>query len=100
MLQQQQKIMNSYIKFRLPLQQQILLLLLLSGCFFFTFVHPSTIPVVMYHGMGDTAYGSINSIKTYLQNKLPGIYVTSIRVGNTTEEDFLSGYFVNLNEQV
>ena len=57
-------------------------------------------PVVMYHGMGDTAYGSINSIKTYLGQKLPNIYVTSIQMGSNAEEDFLASYFMNLNEQV
>lgn len=57
-------------------------------------------PVVMYHGMGDTSGGSIRSIKTYLEQEIPGIYVTSIRMGNNTEEDFLSSYFMNLNEQV
>ena len=57
-------------------------------------------PVVMYHGMGDTAYGSINSVKTFLESKFPGIYVTSIQMGNNVEEDFLSSYLMNLNEQV
>lgn len=60
----------------------------------------SFVPLVMYHGMGDTAYGSINSIKTYLENELQDIYVTSIQMGNNAEEDFLSGYFMNLNLQV
>ncbi|OTF74466.1 palmitoyl-protein thioesterase 1-like protein [Euroglyphus maynei] len=57
-------------------------------------------PVVMYHGMGDTAYGSINSVKTFLEDKFPGIYVTSIQMGNNAEEDFLSSYLMNLNKQV
>ena len=60
----------------------------------------SSTPVVMYHGMGDTAYGSINAIKDYLEKEISGIYVTSIRVGNNTEVVFLSSYFMNLNEQV
>lgn len=60
----------------------------------------SHVPLVMYHGMGDTAYGSISSIKTYLENELQEIYVTSIQMGNNAEEDFLSGYFMNLNLQV
>lgn len=57
-------------------------------------------PVVMYHGMGDTAYGSINQIKQYLEKELPGIYVTSIQMGDDVAQDLLSGYFMNLNTQV
>lgn len=57
-------------------------------------------PALMYHGMGDTSGGSISGIKTFLEEEIPGIYVTSIRMGNNTEEDFLSSYFMNLNEQV
>ncbi|KAI7694070.1 hypothetical protein SSS_03808 [Sarcoptes scabiei] len=54
----------------------------------------------MYHGMGDTAYGSIDSIRKYLESKLRGVYVTSIQQGRNFEEDFLSSYFMNLNQQV
>lgn len=50
--------------------------------------------------MGDTAYGSIKSIINFLERKFPGIYVASIQMGNNSEEDFLSSYFMNLNEQV
>ncbi|UXI18014.1 RNA-binding domain-containing protein [Sarcoptes scabiei] len=57
-------------------------------------------PIVMYHGMGDTAYGSIDSIRKYLESKLRGVYVTSIQQGRNFEEDFLSSYFMNLNQQV
>lgn len=57
-------------------------------------------PALMYHGMGDTSGGSISEIKTFLEEEIPGIYVTSIRMGNNTEEDFLSSYFMNLNQQV
>lgn len=50
--------------------------------------------------MGDTAYGSINFIIKKLEKELPGIYVTSIQIGDNFEEDFLSSYFTNLNDQV
>lgn len=73
----------------------------LQGLFSSAFAgQASPTPVLMYHGMGDTSGGSISQIKTFLEEEVPGIYVTSIRMGNNTEEDFLSSYFMNLNEQV
>ncbi|CAG2161414.1 unnamed protein product [Oppiella nova] len=57
-------------------------------------------PIVFYHGMGDTAHGSIYSLQKYLESKLTGVYVMSIRMGNNTEEDLMSGFFMNLNDQV
>lgn len=58
------------------------------------------LPVVLYHGMGDTSDGSINPIKDYLEKQLPGIYVTSIRMGKSFEDDLISSYFMNINDQI
>uniref|UniRef100_A0A6G1SCG6 Palmitoyl-protein thioesterase 1 n=1 Tax=Aceria tosichella TaxID=561515 RepID=A0A6G1SCG6_9ACAR len=57
-------------------------------------------PVVFWHGMGDTAYGSINIDRLALQKKFPGMKVFSIQIGNTVLEDEMAGYFVNVNQQV
>lgn len=57
-------------------------------------------PVVFYHGMGDTSHGSIYSVQKHLEERIPGVYVMSIRMGNNTAEDLMSGYFMNLNDQV
>ncbi|KAG9509216.1 Palmitoyl-protein thioesterase 1, partial [Fragariocoptes setiger] len=57
-------------------------------------------PVVMWHGMGDTAHGSIEVIKRSLESKYPGMYVLSIQIGNSVVEDELASYFGNANEQV
>ena len=57
-------------------------------------------PIVFYHGMGDTAHGSIYGVQKHLEAKIPGVYVMSVRMGNNTEEDFLSSYFMNINDQV
>ena len=35
-----------------------------------------------------------------MKKEVPGIYVKSIMFGNTFEEDALSGFFTNANEQI
>lgn len=57
-------------------------------------------PVVFWHGMGDTAYGSINIDRIALQRRFPNLTVLSIQIGNSTVEDELGGYLVNVNLQV
>ncbi|XP_054167911.1 palmitoyl-protein thioesterase 1-like [Oppia nitens] len=63
-------------------------------------VDVSPTPIVFYHGMGDTSHGSIYSLQKWLESKIAGVYVMSIRMGNNTAEDLMSGYFMNLNDQV
>lgn len=57
-------------------------------------------PVVFWHGMGDTAYGSINIERLALEAKFPGMKVFSIQVGKNILEDELAGYFTNVNQQI
>ena len=89
------------------MRRTISIKLLLLVCFYFSLginglisKQNEPIPVVMFHGMGDTAYGSIIVIKKVLESEIPNIYVTSIRNGNNVEEDFISGFIGNLNDQV
>ncbi|KAH9641665.1 hypothetical protein HF086_005111 [Spodoptera exigua] len=58
--------------------------------------------IVLWHGMGDTCCVSfsLGGIKVFLENNIPGVYVTSLRIGNSTVEDFENGYFMNPNYQV
>ncbi|CAH0729913.1 unnamed protein product, partial [Brenthis ino] len=59
-------------------------------------------PIVLWHGMGDTccmAY-SLGYFKTYLEKEIPGVYVQSLRIGNSTVEDLENGYFMFPNAQV
>ncbi|XP_073947134.1 palmitoyl-protein thioesterase 1-like [Choristoneura fumiferana] len=59
-------------------------------------------PIVLWHGMGDTcclAY-SLAAFKFFLKKEIPGVYVNSLRIGNSTIEDFESGYFMNPNKQI
>lgn len=60
----------------------------------------SDTPVVFWHGMGDTAYGSINIDRLALKRKYPNMTVLSIQIGGNVVEDELGGYFINVNHQV
>lgn len=57
-------------------------------------------PVVFWHGMGDSAFGSVNIDRLALQRRYPGMSVFSVQVGNSVLEDVLGGYFVNVNYQI
>lgn len=58
--------------------------------------------IVLWHGMGDTCCMSfsLGAFKIFLEKTIPGVYVTSIRVGNSTIEDMENGYFMNPNKQI
>ncbi|XP_050086112.1 palmitoyl-protein thioesterase 1 [Anopheles aquasalis] len=64
-------------------------------------VLPEKLPVVLWHGMGDTCCFpfSVGGFKKFLENEL-GIYCKSIEIGNSIVSDFKSGYFVHPNKQV
>ncbi|XP_061378239.1 palmitoyl-protein thioesterase 1 [Danaus plexippus] len=59
-------------------------------------------PIVLWHGMGDTCCMSfsLGGFKTFLEGQIPGVYVLSLRIGNSTIEDYENGYFMNPNKQV
>lgn len=57
-------------------------------------------PVVFWHGMGDTAYGSLTAERIALQKRYSNISVLSIQIGENMFEDELAGYLVNVNHQV
>jgi len=52
-------------------------------------------PVVMWHGMGDDCCNpeSMGYIKSVIEKYLPGVYVFSIEIGNSPEEDQMNGFF-------
>ena len=52
--------------------------------------------------MGDTCCFpfSMGKIKSDLEKLIPGIYVLSIRIGDSTEADELHGFWGNANDQV
>lgn len=62
----------------------------------------SALPIVMWHGMGDTCCFpfSLGSIKKLLQEKIENVYVKSLKIGGCLVEDYESGFFVHPNKQV
>ncbi|TPX38959.1 palmitoyl[protein] hydrolase [Synchytrium endobioticum] len=58
-------------------------------------------PVVLYHGLGDTANGQgMTTIKETIENELPGIYVKNIQIGENDREDRDFTFIDNANRQV
>ncbi|KAK1126130.1 hypothetical protein K0M31_004771 [Melipona bicolor] len=68
----------------------------------FNGVRADSLPVVLWHGMGDSCCFSfsLGAIKKLIENTIPGIYVYSIRLGNNEIEDVEHSYFGKVNEQV
>ncbi|KAI5621514.1 palmitoyl-protein thioesterase 1 isoform X1, partial [Silurus asotus] len=62
----------------------------------------NTIPLVMWHGMGDNCCNplSMGAIKKMVEEDLPGIYVVSLMIGKTVTQDTESGFFMDVNTQV
>lgn len=57
-------------------------------------------PIVFWHGMGDTAYGSINSERLALQKLFANVSIFSVQVGTNAMEDRMASYFSNANTQI
>ncbi|XP_033214610.1 palmitoyl-protein thioesterase 1 [Belonocnema kinseyi] len=62
----------------------------------------AAIPVVLWHGMGDSCCFSfsLGYIKKILENEIPGVNVHSIRIGKDEIEDVENSFFKNANDQV
>ncbi|XP_066970899.1 palmitoyl-protein thioesterase 1 [Macrobrachium rosenbergii] len=59
-------------------------------------------PLVIWHGMGDTCCFpfSMGRIKEMVEDRIPGIYVRSLMIGENIVADEEHGYFGNVNGQV
>merc|ERR1719438_773569 len=57
------------------------------------------VPVVLWHGMGDSAAGMIG-IANILKDNIPDVYVYRIMIGNNIIVDTESGFFRDTNRQV
>jgi len=68
----------------------------------FASVHSTPTPLVIWHGMGDCCCNplSMGSIKSFVEKKVPGIYVRSLMIGPNVEADTENGFFMNVNSQV
>lgn len=56
----------------------------------------------MWHGMGDTCCNpmSLGKVRSLLEREIPGVYVHSLKFGNSFSDDMESGYFGNANDDV
>ncbi|XP_004614275.1 palmitoyl-protein thioesterase 1 [Sorex araneus] len=63
---------------------------------------PAPLPLVIWHGMGDSCCNplSMGAIKKMVEEKIPGIYVLSLKIGKTVMEDMENSFFMNVNSQV
>jgi len=59
-------------------------------------------PIVIWHGMGDNCCHSFSMgrIKQILEQHIPGIYVTSLMIGESPNEDTLNGFFMPVQKQI
>ncbi|XP_070805549.1 palmitoyl-protein thioesterase 1 [Pituophis catenifer annectens] len=60
------------------------------------------VPLVIWHGMGDSCCNPISMgyIKKMVEEKIPGIYVLSLKIGSTLIDDMENSFFMNVNDQV
>lgn len=62
----------------------------------------STLPVVLWHGMGDTCClpFSMGAIKKLIQAETNGTYIRSLKIGGNIALDYESGFFIHPDDQV
>jgi len=60
------------------------------------------LPVVLWHGMGDTCClpFSMGKVKKTIEEEIDGIYVYSIELGGEEALDWIMGFFANMDDQV
>jgi len=69
----------------------------------FTIVEDEDVtPIVLWHGMGDCCCNplSMGAISKYLEQKIPGVYVHSLMIGDNVVQDTENGFFMNINSQI
>ncbi|VVD03240.1 palmitoyl-protein thioesterase 1 [Leptidea sinapis] len=59
-------------------------------------------PIVLWHGMGDTCCFpySLGHLTEYLKMKIPGVYVNSLKIGESTMEEMENSFFMSPNKQI
>merc|ERR1712055_660839 len=57
------------------------------------------VPVVLWHGMGDSAMG-MKGIETILKENIPDVYVHRIMIGGNVVADVECGFFRDTNRQI
>ncbi|OWA52216.1 Palmitoyl-protein thioesterase 1 [Hypsibius exemplaris] len=58
-------------------------------------------PLVLWHGMGDTCCANgIANLQKVIRNNISGIFVHSVEIGTTEDEDKDNSYFLQVNKQI
>ena len=77
----------------MTLAKFLISVILLVECRVFSFT-----PIVLWHGIGDD---HLNSIKQIIKNYVnETVYIKSIQIGESSEIDFKSGFFIHPNKQI
>jgi palmitoyl-protein thioesterase len=65
-------------------------------------INAKPLPVVMWHGMGDTCCNpqSMGYIQDLIQENVTGAYVYSVELGGNEVADQSMGFFANMNDQI
>ncbi|GMR58459.1 hypothetical protein PMAYCL1PPCAC_28654 [Pristionchus mayeri] len=60
------------------------------------------LPIVIWHGMGDSCCNplSMGAIQKHLEEKIPGVHVHSLRLGDSFVSDTKKSFFANMNQLV
>lgn len=76
--------------------------LLILTIFYGALAASEPLPVVLWHGMGDTCCFpfSMGSIKKLIETEIKGTYVLSLRIGGNIALDYESGFFLHPDDQV
>ncbi|PIA18004.1 palmitoyl-protein thioesterase [Coemansia reversa NRRL 1564] len=66
------------------------------------FMLGSPLPVIVWHGMGDTCCdnSTMGEIVRLIKDEIPGVFVHSVQIGDTESADRNAGFFGNLNNQI
>jgi len=73
--------------------------LLFFGLFQYVFCG---LPIVMWHGLGDVCCNPLSlwGLKKFMEEQIPNVYVISLKIGDSIQEDLENGFLKNANDQV
>jgi palmitoyl-protein thioesterase len=74
----------------------------LASCILAENANSTAIPVVLWHGMGDSCCNpmSMGSMKKLIEKEIPDVYVLSLEIGRNVVQDTENGFFLNVNTQI
>ena len=80
--------------------QKLLLLLALVAAY--GHVSQAVLPMVIWHGLGDTCCNpfTTGALKKEFKKNIPGVYVLSLKIGYSFLQETYNGWFMNANDQV